>query len=526
MGIAFDRDMKVDGSRVFRGSFADTSYKLVWKDGSGAYVFFVKDIDSGLNNINTAWSDISNWKYTIVGEDVGTTRTDEETQRISVDWGISPYAGDLSVEFSPIYNLDDNGQQEATPTKYLVSVDNGAIQYTVWKNAQYVNFIVEGTRYRMNLTTGVVECLVVEGMDASTVDFSTQYHPEQLRNNLVQNIKLSMLNRMVEAIVGSRETQYSTLDVWFGNLGLYLDMFGDSASLDNYVLTWNLDVDSDACKKFSQVYKNNILDIDASNMSSGNVYGRLSTHIRNTFGQKSYILTTDSPSIEVRRIVQVDTFTYTVWMDVHVIQNKTWMKENYEDDKKYVLANAVVKDMVCNVKFTPRFNYGQGGMKYDVLYSVDTSGQYDVKYNQIVYRYNEKTKHMTIPERTVKVDFSGTSLDHSKSNVAIGQITTELLSKNVESMFTYEDYSNMFVRINNRVYAVTPKREEAIDNSVVDNPGMENDIWPLNTPWNIPLGGELLSYNRGQTYIRGQLYNVSNDDEKLEFPTGGVAYTI
>ena len=133
---------------------------------------------------------------------------------------------------------------------------------------------------------------------------------------------------------------------------------------------------------------------------------------------------------------------------------------------------------------------------------------------------------MTIPERTVKVDFSGTSLDHSKSNVAIDQITTELLSKNVESMFTYEDYSNMFVRINNRVYAVTPKREEAIDNSVVDNPGMENDIWPLNTPWVIPEGGELLSCNRGQTYIRGQLYNVSNDDEKLEFPTGGVAYTI
>ena len=158
-------------------------------------------------------------------------------------------------------------------------------------------------------------------------------------------------------------------------------MFGDSASLDNYVLAWNLDVDSDACKKFSQVYKNNILDIDASNMSSGNVYNHLSKHITDTFGQKSYILTADSPSIEVRRIDPVDTFTYTVWMDVHVIQNKTWMKENYEDDKKYVLANAVVKDMVCNVKFTPRFNYGQGGMKYDVLYSVDTSGQYDVKYN-------------------------------------------------------------------------------------------------------------------------------------------------
>ena len=60
----------------------------------------------------------------------------------------------------------------------------------------------------------------------------------------------------------------------------------------------------------------------------------------------------------MRRIDQVDTFTYTVWMDVRIFQDKTWLKNNYEYDKQYVLANAVVKDMVCNVKFTPRFDYG------------------------------------------------------------------------------------------------------------------------------------------------------------------------
>lgn len=302
-------------------------------------------------------------------------------------------------------------------------------------------------------------------------------------------------------------------------------MFGDSTSLGNYMLTSKLDVDSDACKKFSQVYKNNILDIDTSNMSVGNVYDYLSGHITDAFGQKSYIFTADRPSIEVRRIDQVDTFTYTVWMDVRIFQDKTWLKNNYEYDKQYVLANAVVKDMVCNVKFTPRFDYGQGGMEYDVLYSVDISRPYDVRYNQIVYRYNDKTKYITIPERELKVSFSGINLKHSRSEV-IDQITTEILSKYVESVFTYDDYSKMFVHINNCIYDIIPKRNEVIDNSVMDNPGMENDIWPLNTPWVIPPGDELLSYNRGQTYIRGQLYNVSNDDEKLEFPTGGVAYTI
>lgn len=525
MGVVFDRDMKVDENRVFRGSFTDNSYQLVQKDGSGEYVFFVKSIDSGWNNINTAWSDISNWKYTIVSEDVGTTWTDESTQKIHVNWGISPYAGEMSVEFSPIYDLNESGLKKDTPTKYFVDVDNGATKYTVWINGQYVNFIVDGTRYRMNLTTGVVECLVVQDMDVSTVDFFTQYQPEQLRNNLVQNIKMAMLNRMVETIVNSRQTQYSPIDMWFGNLDLYLDMFGDSTSLGNYMLASKLDVDSDACKKFSQVYKNNILDIDTSNMSVGNVYDYLSGHITDAFGKKSYIFTADRPSIEVRRIDQVDTFTYTVWMDVRIFQDKTWLKNNYEYDKQYVLANAVVKDMVCNVKFTPRFDYGQGGMTYDVLYSVDISRQYDVRYNQIVYRHNDKTKYITIPERELKVSFSGISLEHSRSEV-IDQINTEILSKYVESVFTYDDYSKMFVHINNCIYDTIPKRNETIDSAVINNPGMENDIWPLKTPWVIPQGDELLSYNRGQTYIRGQLYNVSNDDEKLEFPTGGVAYTI
>ena len=161
MGIVFDRDMKVDENRVFRGSFTDNSYQLVQKDDSGEYVFFVKVMDAGWNNINTAWSDISNWKYTIVSEDVGTTWTDESTQKINVNWGISPYAGEMSVEFSPIYDLNESGLKEDTPSKYLVSVDKGATQYTVWINGKYVNFIVDGTRYRMNLTTGVVECLVV-----------------------------------------------------------------------------------------------------------------------------------------------------------------------------------------------------------------------------------------------------------------------------------------------------------------------------------------------------------------------------
>lgn len=170
-------------------------------------------------------------------------------------------------------------------------------------------------------------------------------------------------------------------------------------------------------------------------------------------------------------------------------------------------------------------------MTYDVAYSVDTGSAdnpYVVRYNQIVYNYGGKTKLKTIaPEQKISgVYFSGIVLSHSTTSNNLTEITNELLSKNIENVFSETDYQAMFAHINNLVYS--KRITHVVDNSVLDNPGMTDDIWPLGVDYRdyIPTGGEVVSVNRGWTYIRGQTYNVSSDDSKLVPLSGGASYDI
>jgi gentisate 1,2-dioxygenase len=64
-----------------------------------------------------------------------------------------------------------------------------------------------------------------------------------------------------------------------------------------------------------------------------------------------------------------------------------------------------------------------------------------------------------------------------------------------------------------------------VDNSVIDNPGYSDRIWPLGEP-KIITDGELISENRGWTYIRGQTYKVSDNDLQLIPTTGSQRYDI
>lgn len=72
MGILFDRDMNLDSGRFVRGNL-NSGLVEIPDSGNGAYAFFVKNIGSGLNNINTVWTDYSSWvaSHDIVSE-VGT----------------------------------------------------------------------------------------------------------------------------------------------------------------------------------------------------------------------------------------------------------------------------------------------------------------------------------------------------------------------------------------------------------------------------------------------------------------------
>ena len=282
------------------------------------------------------------------------------------------------------------------------------------------------------------------------------------------------------------------------------------------------------------MFKNNLEDIDDSNMVDGNVYGHLLDNITASFGNGNNLTMVDSPSIEVRRVDPVDTFTYNVLMDVHIIQNKDWMKNQFKAspsgyDQKFVLANAIVKDMECSVTFIPKYNKDNGSVTYDAAYAIKTDREYEVEYNQIVYNYNGKTKHRTIsPQRRFTLDFSdlaGVNLTWERSNLSLSQMTNELISKRIDELFGHEDYANILAFVNNHI---PEDREEVVDTYVVDNPGYEDNIWPLLEDPR-PTDGEIASYDRGWTYIRGELYKIEDEDKtnpKVVPTTGSTEYDI
>lgn len=73
MGIIVGKSMELDPDRAFRGNLEDNIAK---PDSEGQYMFFVKDVGKGRNNVNTAWIPYSTWTgmYGVV-EGVGTTAT-------------------------------------------------------------------------------------------------------------------------------------------------------------------------------------------------------------------------------------------------------------------------------------------------------------------------------------------------------------------------------------------------------------------------------------------------------------------
>ena len=90
-------------------------------------------------------------------------------------------------------------------------------------------------------------------------------------------------------------------------------------------------------------------------------------------------------------------------MDVHLRQNKGWMQNNASSQNRYVISNATIHDMVCQVTFAPNYN-ATGTMTYNVSYKVLNQNPYSTDYtyrvscHQVVYNYNKKTKYKALPE--------------------------------------------------------------------------------------------------------------------------------
>ena len=100
--------------------------------------------------------------------------------------------------------------------------------------------------------------------------------------------------------------------------------------------------------------------------------------------------------------------------------------------------------MKCSVTITPIYHRGDGSMTYTSRYAIDKTQTYNVEYNQIVYNYNGKTKHMTTADtRQVQdgvkfSDIAGLNLTYStegylkvRTTPTTRIITDEIISKEI-----------------------------------------------------------------------------------------------
>ena len=156
-----------------------------------------KDVQDANNYVNIVRVKTSTWEanHKIVS-DVGHLEWDEETGAYQ---GL--FTEENSPEFltlAPIKRIDDTSVREYV-SGYVVNVDpTGIGQYEVNANdPQYMHFMANGTRYRASVKNLKIDRFEFNEMDATTVDFTSTYNVDKLRENLWMNFKTFMLNLLV-----------------------------------------------------------------------------------------------------------------------------------------------------------------------------------------------------------------------------------------------------------------------------------------------------------------------------------------
>ena len=100
----------------------------------------------------------------------------------------------------------DNG------SRYVVRLDlDSTTDATYSVKGNIVSFLANGYRYGVDIKNGTVSRLEFFGMTAYTVDFSTQYSADNLRDSLTTNVKNCIMSEIVQTMIDSRKTVESTV---------------------------------------------------------------------------------------------------------------------------------------------------------------------------------------------------------------------------------------------------------------------------------------------------------------------------
>lgn len=181
--------------------------------------------------------------------------------------------------------------------------------------------------------------------------------------------------------------------------------------------------------------------------------------------------------------------------------------------------------MKFQIQFVPRYSRDVG-MEYLVKCRV-VGGEFSAEYGQIVYSHDEKVKNTTIsPPIAVKISIDGMEKDVSEYK-SISDLDGE--SSNIGQFFKDMFDSSVLWEILAKINNATPDgTKKNIDFKSTQNPKEDgtSGTWELGEDIPRIQGSENVFESRGNTYIDGEMYKVTDDDLRFVQVDGSKQYDI
>lgn len=177
----------------------------------------------------------------------------------------------------------------------------------------------------------------------------------------------------------------------------------------------------------------------------GNAWTALHDLVTSTFaGGASSILLTDEVSIDITKVLGVDAFTYQVFLNLNLNVKKELLSDVAPvEGNFYTPTHLAIKDMPCQVTFTPSLTDGGDGMEYTVKVVVP-NGTYFVECDQLAYRLNGRIRVKALsPILGFNVTIDGISFENGMRK-PLSAITDETITKELlEELFITPTTNNL-----------------------------------------------------------------------------------
>lgn len=284
----------------------------------------------------------------------------------------------------------------------------------------------------------------------------------------------------------------------------------------------NLENGGTESRKFGEVYKNDIKVLDDIDLSQGRICETLNGCIQSVFGTGTTVDLLYQPSITAERVSEIDKFKYQVKFNLNLSVKRNIVDKSTFGERKYIIGNATVKDVICEVQFTPKFSYATPQMKYDVMYTV-VGNQYKATYNKILYVYNGKVRSKSVDD-VADYNLTLSQITNGTSNNALSALPDEIVVNKILALFTPANIGTIVKNLNNIVNSSSSPDVWTVDNYEVKNSGSADGVWELGA--SIPSGITPDLISRGKTILDSHVFNVSSNDANLTSSTTTKTFQI